>query len=97
METQSPKNTFYEDENFILQWEEWENRLLVHCEVHRWTPSVLKHGYKKFVEIHQYSKDWGYEYMFTVSPNPKFVKLFGGEVVGKVQFDNKEYEVIVWP
>jgi len=95
METQS-RNLFYQDDDFILEWEEWENKLLVHCNVSTWKPSVLKRGYSKFCEILQYSRDCGYEYMFTVSPNPKFARLFGGDAIGTVWYYNKEYEVIVW-
>lgn len=34
--------------------------------------------------------------MLTITPNPKFAKLFGGTSVGEIDHDGKKYEVVVW-
>ena len=68
----------------------------IHILVYRWAPSVLKALYVVFGEMRDALRDKGYVYMVTISPNPKFAKLFGGEVIEEKVVDNIYHEVIVW-
>lgn len=68
----------------------------LHVTVSKWTPSVLKQLYKVFAELKELLTNKGFSYMVTISPNPKFAKLFGGEVVEEKIIDGVYYEVIVW-
>ena len=68
----------------------------IHILVYRWAPSVLKTLYSVFNEMKVALKNKGYVYMATISPNPKFAKLFGGEVIEEKVIDDVYHEAIVW-
>jgi hypothetical protein len=95
METPQRK-VFYKDLDFSIHVEDYENKLLLHCDVFSWKPSVLRRGYSKFISLEEYAIHQGYGVMFTVTPNPKFVKLFGGTPIYTFEYEKKLYEVIIW-
>lgn len=96
METQLPDRIFYQDSDFNIGIEEYGNSLLLHCEVFNWKPSVLRRGYSQFARLEKYAKDKGYEKMFTVTPNPKFVNLLCGQTVNRFEYEGIFYEVVIW-
>lgn len=96
METQSLKEVFFENDDYTLEIEKIEKSIGLHCIVRKWTLSSLRHGYSKLGELmNKYSQE-GYLHMFTITPNPQFAKLFGGETKYKLNYYDKEYEVVVW-
>lgn len=68
----------------------------LHCYVYRWKLSVLKNMYIQFGKTISRLKEGGYEYLVTITKNPKFAHLMGGRTIRNVNFNNEEYEVVVW-
>jgi hypothetical protein len=95
MEIKSRK-TYYADELFIVEYEQVEDVVNLHVNAFQFSPSVLKKMYTKFVEMEEFFKQQGIKRMMTITPNPKFCKLFGGETLGFVIYEGKEHEVIIW-
>lgn len=92
METGSHKIVFYSDSDFSFLLSEYDNNTFLHCEVNKWSLSVLKRMYKEFARFcNTVESDF-----YTVTPNPKFAKLFGGKCLGCVTQDEITYEVIKW-
>lgn len=96
METQTSKITFYEGSDALFQYEVFGKTLLLHCTVEEWKLSTVKKGYRVLGDFMYQMRKQGYESITTVTPNPKFAKLFGGTSVHKLMYEGKEYEVIVW-
>lgn len=96
METQSLKEVFFENDDYTLETEPFNNMLVLHCTVRNWTASSLRHGYNKLGELMNKASDSGYDQLITITPNPKFAKLFGGEVIDKFSRNNEKYEVVRW-
>ncbi len=96
METQSHKELFFENDDYTLEIERLDDAIGLHCVVRNWTKDSLRHGYTKFAELVNGATKAGYSHIFTITPNPKFAKLFGGETKYKLHYDEKEYEVVVW-
>jgi len=88
----------YLDEDIRIKMEVDEFlQVCLHMEVLHWSRSVLK----KSKRLAEYLKEAlyleGFETAYTVTPNPKFVRLvFGGSVFDKVIVDDINYEVVVW-
>lgn len=95
METVSRK-VYYRDNDFSLEFEPFGGDLLLHCTVKRFTPAVAKQGILVFGMFLNEAMAGGFERVFTVTPNPKFAKMFGGVPVNTVSYIEKEYEVIEW-
>jgi len=96
METQSLKQTYYEDEQLLVEIEILENCIYLHCQVFEWRPSVLRKSYMVFAKLQEEAKEAGYLKLQTITPNLKFAQLFGGAVVGIVNYENQKYEVVEW-
>ncbi len=92
METDSFKTVFYEDSSFIFAYSEYEGNLFIHCRVLSWKPSVLRRMYSVFGEFMNHVN----REFYTVTPNPKFAKLFGGKLMNRIEHGGTTYEVIKW-
>lgn len=95
METASRK-VYYKDDNFTLEYEIYNGDMLLHCQYDHWSPSALRRGYSVFADLMKNAYLKGYDRLMTVTPNPKFAKLFGGDTVEVIAYGGIEYEVIVW-
>lgn len=95
-ETVSHKQVFYSDDNFSLQYEQWGESVLVHFYVNKVSHSEMRKWYKQAVAFEQFAISQGYENILTVSPNPRFVALFGGTEINTIQYEGKEYKVMIW-
>jgi hypothetical protein len=93
---QQPKQVFYSDDNFSLQYEPWGENVLVHFYINKVSHSEMRKWYKQAVAFEQFAKIQGYSKIVTVSPNPRFVSLFGGTEIKTIEYDNKEYKVTIW-
>lgn len=96
METQLPKHTYYKDKDFVVQVQFYEGQLILHCEVLNWVPSTLRRCYSVFKSLLEEVKQFEIDRMITITPNPKFAKLFGGTTISEIEHDNIKYEVIAW-
>lgn len=79
-----------------MEIEDTTEFLLLHCNVGVWKLSVLKDMYSCFSRLERYAKDVGYKHLMTITPNPKFARLFGGNILNKFSYEEKQYETIVW-
>jgi hypothetical protein len=95
MEIKSRK-TYYTDSTFTVEYEQVEDIVNLHVNATQFSPSILKRMYTKFVEMEEFFKQQGIVRMMTITPNPKFCKLFGGTTLGTIVYENKEHEVIIW-
>lgn len=86
----------YEDDTFKLEYERKRGDMFIHCNVFDWTLSSFKRGKKVFEEFKKKRLEEGVEVFYTISPNPKFCVLLGGELIGYLQKRNKRYEVFRW-
>lgn len=92
METDSFKTVVFSDDDFTFLYSEYEGNLFIHCRVNSWKPSVLKKMYDVFGSfVNTVNRDF-----YTVTPNPKFAQLFGGEILYKIEQNGTTYEVIKW-
>ena len=96
METQLPKQVYFQNEDCKVAYQIYEDVVNIHCEMYKTTPRTIRNGYKIFVEMQKYFKEQGYKALITITPNPKFVKMYGGVFVSTVVYDEKEYEVFKW-
>lgn len=93
---QNTRNTYFSNEDFSVDFEIYKGDLLLHCDVKHFTPSVLRLGYSVFSNILMECEQANIPRAFTVTPNPKFARLFGGTSVNKFLLNEIEYEVIEW-
>jgi hypothetical protein len=96
METKPLKIVYYKDDDVLFQIEPNSEGVFLHCEVYNWKPSVLKKSYRVFGAFLNEAQELGIKKVVTITPNPKFAKLFGGEVVTKGYIDDVLHEVIQW-
>ena len=96
METQQHKITYYQDKSVKFVVEFNDEGIFLHCDVTDWKPSSLKRYYRVFGKLLEELKEQGVKQIMTVTPNPKFAKLFGGRFEKELYFDNIRHEVIVW-
>jgi hypothetical protein len=90
------RQVFYKDEDASFEYEVSGSEVLVHCDVNKWTPSVIKKGYRVLGDFMNTMRKQGLDTMVTITPNPKFAKLFGGRSISHIIYEEKEYEVVVW-
>ena len=96
MGTQSFKTTYYSDENFNLEYEEYEDVRFIHSHVENWKLSVFKQALSVLNTFLAECKEAGVKAVLTVSPNPRWCELFGGYYVNDIRVDGKEYGVYKW-
>lgn len=92
------KFTIYEDDDVSFKAERVGTAtLLLHCKVSHWSPAKYKKMLKVFGQFLNESLGYlGYREVITVTPNPKFCKLFGGKTVNSFTYEGKYYEVVRW-
>ena len=88
----------YSDEDISIKMEVDEFlQVCLHMDVMHWSKSVLKKSKRMAEYLKEALHLEGFETAYTITPNPKFVKLvFGGRVLNKITVDGIAYEVIVW-
>ena len=86
------KVTFSSCQDYLVMVEELGGEFHVHCDVYGWAPSVLKRLYIEFIKVKTYAKGKGYKEMYSISPNPRFCRLFCAERFGTYG----DYEVMRW-
>lgn len=96
METQSLKQTYFKNEDYHLEYQVVGLCANIHCTVYNWKPSALKHGYNIFGKMLNEFADKGLEYVITISPNPRFCELMGGELSHTVDYNGEVYGVYKW-
>lgn len=96
MVTLMSKIKVYEDDSFVLYIEPLNDTVHMHTYVYEWKPSTLKTMYRVFGMLELEMAKLGFKYLVTVTPNPKFAKLFGGSVIDEKVIKGIYHEVIVW-
>lgn len=96
METLLPKTVYYQTDDFIFAYDRLYNTVGLHCEVYTWKPSILRFGYSVFKTFLEDCKLNGVTRVVSVTPNPRFAKLFGGTTVKQLIVNGEEQEVIEW-
>lgn len=91
------RKLYYEDEDFRLEYAEMYDEVFLHCIVHNWKLSSLKRGYRIFGQFLNEMTEKAIPRVVTVTPNPKFAQLLGGQFVQMATDDKGEsYEVYQW-
>ena len=86
------KQTFFQDDSVHIEWEAVEDQCHVHCLVYVWNKTVAKECYGHFVRLRSFIKGMGYGWFYSITPNPKFCEMYGGEHLSEQ--DGKE--VMIW-
>jgi len=69
----------------------------LHVDAYNWNKSVLKEMREVFEEAKEGFHLEGFSKLYTVTPNPKFCKLFKGYTdLGVVDIDGVGYNLITW-
>jgi hypothetical protein len=77
---------------YLVEVQEIGEEFHLHCQVYNWSKTTLRELYKELASVKQLAKSVGYNKMYSISPNPKFCRLFGGVSLG----GDSEYEVMIW-
>lgn len=85
---------YYKDECIDLRVEPFGDTLFMHIIISKWNKSVLRTCYKLFAKLQNEAKAQGFANLGTITPNPKFAKLFGGVTLQRFEHDGKTFEVI---
>jgi hypothetical protein len=88
----------YVDEDIEIRAEVDEfTQVLLHMEVFNWNKSVARKAKMLSTDTLEALRLEGFTIAYTITPNPKFVKLIcGGELISSLTHDNIKYEVITW-
>lgn len=83
--------------DFDLRWEELEEgKALLHCNVHRWAPSVARALDLAVGEVFNELFDKGYTEAFTLSSNNRFCAYMGGTPIGVVTYNLIDHWIYTW-
>ncbi len=88
----------YVDEDIEIRAEVDEYlQVLLHMEVNNWNKEVRRKAKMLSSDTLEALRLEGFSVAYTVTPNPKFVKLIcGGTPMGPVEHNGKVYEVVTW-
>lgn len=87
---------YYEDEGFTLLIQQFGDKLLVHCDVRIWKPSVLKTIYRVFNTLCEEAKSMGIGSLAAITQNVRFTSLFNGKETESIYVSGKEFKVVQW-
>lgn len=87
---------YYEDEDVTLELERYEYQIYLHAKVRKWSPSIAKHSFSVLNTLFEAMKVAGYREAWSITPNPRFAKMFGATSVRQFTHENKDYEVVKW-
>lgn len=90
------RETYYEDSSFLFQYRILEGVVFLHCTVFEWKLSTLKKQISILSEFLNVMKKKGFDAVYTITPNPRFARLLGGEYIGDYSEEDFEYEVFKW-
>lgn len=90
------RKVFYRDETFSLEYEEMGEEALIHMYVYSFTHNTVKKWYYETERLKDHLVANGFVTAFTVTPNPRFVKLFNGKHQSGITYDGQKYEVVTW-
>ena len=79
--------TIYQDDYIIVQAEIIEGNPYLHCTILELKKSAMKRGKEVWEDIKEGFYYEGFNTIYSVSPNPRFIKFIGGTLVK--QLDEK--------
>jgi hypothetical protein len=69
----------------------------LHAEAYNWNKTVLKDMRKVFEDAKEGFRLEGFSKLYTISPNPKFCRLFAGhEDLGVISINGEEHSILSW-
>lgn len=92
----TPRKTYFKDNDFQIEYQEYGKVVYIHADVYNWNPRVARKGYIVFTRMQNECKNMGFFQLVAISPNPEFCKMYGGYSLERITHENKEYEVMVW-
>ena len=92
----TPKQLYFKNNDFKLEYQVYLDSVFIHTEVINWNPRSAREGYIVFAKMQKEFKNEGCSRFISISPNPEFCKMYGGYSLQKINYENKEYEVMVW-
>ena len=96
METHSNRVVFFEDADGILEYEMYDGCCILHSQIYSWKLSVFKKCLRVLNTLLNTMRMMGIQYVVAITPNPEFAKLFGGHYISTMEYEDKEYEGIIW-
>lgn len=87
---------YYEDEGFTFLIQQFDERLVLHCEVHKWKPSVLKRLYEVFNTLRSEARNLGIMSLIAITKNTKFTSMFNGVEIQTLSVKGEEFKVVEW-
>tara|TARA_R110000772_G_scaffold144025_1_gene253577 strand:- start:9098 stop:9385 length:288 start_codon:yes stop_codon:yes gene_type:complete len=79
--------TIYQDDDLIVQAEIIEGNPYLHCTILEFKKSTMKRSKRVWEDIKAGFYYEGFNTIYSVSPNPRFIKFIGGALVK--QLDEK--------
>lgn len=88
----------YVDEDIEIRAEVDEHmQVLLHMDVNNWSKKVRGKAKRLASDTLEALRLEGFTTAYTITPNPKFVKLIcGGTAMSTIEYEGKTYEVITW-
>lgn len=77
-------------------YENVDGIIVLHCNVSSFSASKLKLMRSVFEIFKSDARDRGFNKLVTVTPNPKFAALFGGETKDHFVINDQYVEVMTW-
>ena len=95
----SKYKTIIDNEDFKVGLElEGDDILFVHCDVHKWSPSVIKRIRLGFQELRTIVTDGGYDTLYTYTQNRRWCDLVDKSYtfIANIEVSGESYEVLGW-
>jgi hypothetical protein len=73
--------TIYQDDYMIVQAEIVEGNPYLHCTILELKKSAMKRGKEVWEDIKEGFYYEGFNTIYSISPNPRFIKFIGGSLV----------------
>lgn len=88
-----PRQTWYEDENYHMTYEEIDGVIFIHIEIATITKSVFKDIKQKWEDFKAKLYWLGHEWIFTYTTDLRIPNMIGG---GKVVGKWNDKDVVAW-
>lgn len=87
---------YYEDETVRFHYNIVNDNVFIHCDISKFTHSILKNHIKVFGKFLNEMQNKGYDVIYSLTTNNKYVELMGGEYITTLQADGNERSLYKW-
>jgi hypothetical protein len=84
--------TIYQDDDLIVQAEIIEGNPYLHCTILEFKKSVMKRTRVVWEDIKEGFYYEGFDNIYSISPNPRFIKFIGGALVEQLDDELGVYQ-----